>query len=141
VSFINPSIPPPIHDCDAGGVALDYLGANATVLAAGGWQSSPWCTTATVKTRSQLAVSLLCERIAGSHVFTVLRVYNVFVYFLGLMASCAPKLEETEGSKKTQLITTLRQHLADNARMLGSVRHDWDYVRYVRSEDMPVVPC
>ena len=59
----------------------------------------------------------------------------------GLMAGCTPNLEETEGSQKSLLITTLRQHLADNARMLGSVRHDWDYVRYARSEDVPVVPC
>ncbi len=47
---------------------------------------------------------------------------------------------KAEGSKKTLLITTLRQHLADNARMLGSVRHDWEYVRYARREDVPVVP-
>ena len=46
---------------------------------------------------------------------------------------------DAESSQKTLLITTLRQHLADNARMLGSVRQDWDYVRYARSEDVPVV--
>ena len=61
--------------------------------------------------------------------------------FASLMAGCTPNLEETEGYQKSLLITTLRQHLADNARMLGSVRHDWDYVRYARSEDVPVVPC
>ena len=29
------------------------------------------------------------------------------------------------------LLSDLRQNLAANARLLGSARHDWDYVRWV----------
>ena len=43
-------------------------------------------------------------------------------------------------AQRPLLLSTLRQHLADNARLLGSARHDWDYVRYVCAGSRRGVP-
>jgi len=71
------------------------------------------------------------ENVTKCHTFSNVWYKATFTFYVWIRLGTALILEHFALPQMAPVLATLRQHLAENAQMLGSTRHDWHAIGYV----------